>query len=98
MNRSRITYDSHPYGIFSNLNERYLNVMCATYLSAQTKPYLMMKKFTFLLACSIVSVWAQKPEPVDTALIAKIKTEGFNRSKIMANLSMLTDVHGPRLT
>lgn len=37
-------------------------------------------------------------EKVDTAAIAKIKDEGFNRSKVMELASYLTDVYGPRLT
>jgi hypothetical protein len=44
------------------------------------------------------SVLAQPSEPVDTAMVSKIMNEGLTRSKLMANLSMLTDVYGPRLT
>jgi len=53
-------------------------------------------KFTvpFLLLISFVAA-SQK---TDTTLIPKIKDEGFNRSQVMTILSMLTDVHGPRLT
>ena len=59
-----------------------------------------MKKYTlFLLFLSFsIAVVAQPSEPLDTAAIRKIKEEGFTRSKLMANLSMLTDVYGPRLT
>ncbi|HYG18913.1 MAG TPA: hypothetical protein VD816_08285, partial [Ohtaekwangia sp.] len=46
---------------------------------------------------SILSL-GQTPEKVDTAIVSKIKDEGFNRSQVMQILSMLTDVHGPRLT
>lgn len=42
--------------------------------------------------------YAQMMEPVDTASVSKMKDEGFKRSKLMGNLSMLTDVYGPRLT
>jgi carboxypeptidase Q len=38
------------------------------------------------------------PEPVDQAMIAKIKQEGLERSQVMETISYLTDVHGPRLT
>jgi len=37
-------------------------------------------------------------EPIDTAAIARIKAEGFQRSHVMDIMSWLTDVHGPRLT
>ncbi len=37
-------------------------------------------------------------EPVDRAAIHQIKQEGLRRSKVMDYASMLTDVHGPRLT
>jgi carboxypeptidase Q len=38
------------------------------------------------------------PEKIDTAVIAKIKNEGMNNSKVMETLSYLSDVYGPRLT
>ncbi|HEV8378803.1 MAG TPA: M20/M25/M40 family metallo-hydrolase [Tepidisphaeraceae bacterium] len=36
--------------------------------------------------------------PASAQVIAKIRDEGFNRSQVMATLSYLTDVIGPRLT
>lgn len=43
--------------------------------------------------------FAQTPrESVHTDVIAKIKEEGQQRSKVMESVSYLTDVHGPRLT
>jgi hypothetical protein len=48
----------------------------------------------FLLPAALV---AQR-EKLDTAVVSKLKKEGFNRSQVMDLLSMLTDVHGPRLT
>jgi carboxypeptidase Q len=53
-----------------------------------------------LILLLVIPGWlnGQKTEPIDTATIRKIKDEGLNRSKLMANLSMLTDVYGPRLT
>ncbi len=36
--------------------------------------------------------------PAPSEVIAKIRDEGFNRSQVMATLSYLTDVIGPRLT
>ena len=37
-------------------------------------------------------------EPVDDAIVARIKTEGFQHSAVMDTLSWLSDVNGPRLT
>src|SRR5262245_2335245 len=42
---------------------------------------------------------AQAPrERVNAEMVAKIKEEGTQRSKVMETISFLTDVHGPRLT
>jgi carboxypeptidase Q len=61
-----------------------------------------MKKFTLmLLAVALLpssSLTAQQIEKIDTAMVSKIKKEGFDNSKVMEILGMLTDVHGPRLT
>jgi hypothetical protein len=38
------------------------------------------------------------PETIDTAMNARIRAEGFDRSQIMRITSVLTDVYGPRLT
>lgn len=59
-----------------------------------------MNKFLLhLLALLFVTnmVCAQT-EKIDTATVSKIKDEGMNRSQVMSILSMLTDIHGPRLT
>ncbi|MEQ1828579.1 MAG: M28 family peptidase [Pirellula sp.] len=40
----------------------------------------------------------QTPEPPPADIVAKIKEEGLERSKVMETVSYLTDVHGPRLT
>ncbi len=37
-------------------------------------------------------------EPVNQAVVARIKTEGFQHSEVMDTLSWLSDVYGPRLT
>ena len=62
-----------------------------------------MKKFYFLCGIAVCLLLpaiatAQKTEAVDTAIVSKIKKEGMDNSKVMDILSMLTDVHGPRLT
>jgi hypothetical protein len=41
---------------------------------------------------------AARSERVDSAAIARIQDEGFNRSQVMEITSWLTDVYGPRLT
>jgi hypothetical protein len=60
-----------------------------------------MKKFLSLLITVFFllpfTLHAQR-EKIDTAMVSKIKDEGFNRSQVMNILGMLTDVHGPRLT
>jgi Predicted aminopeptidases len=59
----------------------------------------MKRLLLFLFSVGLTAhVVAQQYEPVDTAMVRKIKDEGFKRSKLMGNLSMLTDVYGPRLT
>ena len=56
---------------------------------------LVLTAFFLFLPLIIV---AQTTEKIDTTILSKIKDEGFNRSQVMRILSMLTDVHGPRLT
>jgi len=61
-----------------------------------------MKSLIFmplLIAAFVGSSAAQPiPEKIDTSVIAKIKYEGMNNSKVMETLSFLSDVYGPRLT
>lgn len=61
-----------------------------------------MKKLVLLLSMGVLSnpytTSAQTIEKMDTAIVSKLKSEGFERSQVMHILSMLTDVHGPRLT
>jgi hypothetical protein len=49
-----------------------------------------------LVAAAVAGVSAA--ESIDQAVIAKIKTEGFQHSSVMTTLSWLSDVYGPRLT
>src|SRR6185436_18772214 len=37
-------------------------------------------------------------EPVDTAMLAKIREEGLTRSQVLATFNRITNVIGPRLT
>lgn len=57
-----------------------------------------MKKFLSIVLVLVFTVGALAQEKIDTAAVSKIKQEGFERSQIMDILSMLTDVHGPRLS
>src|SRR5262245_28939121 len=50
------------------------------------------------LAVTLAAQQGAAPERVDTAINAKIRDEGSNRSQIMRIEHMLTDVYGPRLT
>jgi carboxypeptidase Q len=59
------------------------------------KLYLPFITILFTLPFTLA---AQEPEKIDTAIVSKLKDEGFNRSEVMTILSMLTDVNGPRLT
>jgi carboxypeptidase Q len=49
-----------------------------------------------LFAGSMGSIFAQ--EPVDTAMVKKIREEGLNHSKVMEAAFYLTDASGPRLS
>jgi len=61
----------------------------------------MLRRFTLALAlCATVSPLAPAApeEPVDLAMVTRIRDEAFNNSKVMETLAHLTDVLGPRLT
>ena len=49
------------------------------------------------IAISTLAVGADAGEPVDEAIVARIKTEAFQHSRVMDTLSELTDVYGARL-
>ena len=51
---------------------------------------------TVLLIVNVVAL-SRAQEPVDQNVIARIKTEGFQNSRIMETMFYLTDLHGPRL-
>src|SRR5580765_1316852 len=56
-----------------------------------------LPRLAFLLfALSSAPAVAQQPEHIDSAMNAKIKAEGIDRSKIMWIEHYLTDVYGPR--
>lgn len=58
------------------------------------KKYLL---FYSLMIAAALSSPAFAQEPVDQAMIAKLREEGLNHSKVMETAFYLTDVSGPRL-
>lgn len=52
----------------------------------------------FVVVVFLLAPLAQAQERVDHAMVARIKTEAFQNSKVMDTLFWMTDVHGPRLT
>lgn len=54
-----------------------------------------MKKF--LLLCGTVPVAASAQEHIDSAMNARIRDEGFNRSQVLETATILSDGFGPRL-
>jgi len=57
----------------------------------------MMGRVTLCWGCLVVCGWSAE-EPVDWALITRIRQEEFMHSKVMETLSQLCDAIGPRLT
>lgn len=60
-----------------------------------------MKKFLSVITAAFLLLPLcshAQTEKIDTAMVSKIKNEGLNNSQVMKILSMLTDIHGPRLT
>lgn len=74
------------------------NKKCKFTIKTLLKQINMMKKITFsALALSLCfSAFAQ--EPVNTAVIAKIRAEGLEKSKALEIAHQITDVAGPRLS
>ena len=50
------------------------------------------------LTILVVPIFAAAEEKVDTAMIAKIRSEGLDRSRVMEVFDHLVNVIGPRLT
>ena len=60
---------------------------------------LLLLATTVVFVNLVAPALAQAPrERVNAEMVAKIKDEGMQRSKVMESISFLTDVHGPRLT
>jgi hypothetical protein len=51
-----------------------------------------------LASVAVATLAAQSTEKVDTAAIAKIRTEGLEKSQVAETMFWLTDRYGPRLT
>jgi hypothetical protein len=54
--------------------------------------------FAALAGAGVAALTAQTNEPVDAAMIAKIRDEGLNRSRVQATFNQFVDVIGARLT
>jgi hypothetical protein len=66
-------------------------------------PYVLkahkLAAFAFALQLLLAPAFqASAQEPVDLAIMTRIRDEGFNNSKVMETMAYLTDVIGPRLT
>ena len=59
------------------------------------KLYQLLLSLSFL--CLLLLLPAAGQEKMDSAMVAKIKDEGMNRSQVMDILSYISDVYGPRL-
>jgi carboxypeptidase Q len=57
-----------------------------------------MKKLIGALLLAALACPAAAEEVVNQAVVAQIKTEGFQHSSVMDTLSWISDVYGPRLT
>jgi carboxypeptidase Q len=59
---------------------------------------MKIKLFCSCLLAAGTMTWAFAQEPVDTAMVKKIRDEGLNHSKLMETAFYLTDVSGPRIS
>src|SRR5437764_1486873 len=57
-----------------------------------------MKKLIGAVVLMALGLPLAAQEPVNDAVIAQIKSEGFQHSAVMDTLSWISDVYGPRLT
>jgi hypothetical protein len=57
-----------------------------------------MRRLLGCLLLILLAVSLRAQEPVDTAMMAKIRAEGLERSKVLETFNQLTNVIGPRLT
>lgn len=59
------------------------------------------KALSLALVCTLLLPFplnAQSQEPLDYAMIGKIRDEGLQRSQVMEHIVWLSDIYGPRLT
>ena len=62
------------------------------------KSTLIMKRILSAIMAIFLIATGSIAQEIDTTVVSKIKDEGFKHSQVMEILSMLTDVHGPRLS
>lgn len=58
----------------------------------------MLRSMPVALILALTVPAGAQTERIDTAMVARIRAEGLQRSQVMETLSWLTDVYGPRLT
>lgn len=58
----------------------------------------MARTLSILAAAALFALPLSAQEPVDLAMVTRIREEGFQRSQVMETVRHLTDVIGPRLT
>ncbi len=63
----------------------------------KTRSRLSAKAVVFALCALVLTLSLRAEEHVDEAIVARIKAEAFQHSRIMDTLSELTDVYGARL-
>lgn len=72
--------------------------LLSSFVESHSSEVSMFRAISLCLALTLAAPSALAAEPVDHDVIARMKLEGFQRSRAMEALSYLTDVHGPRLT
>ena len=58
----------------------------------------MRSRLCVVASLLLAGGWTASAEEVDLAVVHRIKTEAFERSRVMDHLFWLTDDNGPRLT
>jgi hypothetical protein len=62
------------------------------------KKTILISLTAALAGAAAAGLAARQAEKVDTAMVAKIRDEGLNRSRVQATFNQFVDVIGPRLT
>jgi len=60
--------------------------------------YQRLVRTTTLALLALPAALSAQNEKIDSPMLAKIRDEGLNRSRVMDHMVWLTDIYGPRLT